>query len=116
MEKNKMSALDFDDKAMVAILAGTIAIVGAVQWFSSAKAESAEPARIYRVASVQKPAPQPHYAITYTFAPLSKECRADVIAAKNKARCEAEFNRQPIREDVDLIITPPGSSYAALTR
>jgi hypothetical protein len=116
MEKKKMSALDFDDKAMVAVLAGTIALVGAVQWFSSAKAEIVEPARIYRVASVKEPVQQPHYQITYAFARSPKECLAEVIATKDKARCEAEFNREPIREDVDLIITPPGTSYAALTR
>jgi hypothetical protein len=107
-----MSALDFDDKAMVAILAGTIAIVGAAQWFGSAKAESMAPARVYRVASVQEPVQPPYYTITYTFAPLSKECRAEVIAAKNKARCEAEFDREPIRQDVQL--KTPGNSYASV--
>jgi hypothetical protein len=104
----KMSALDFDDKAMVAVLAGTIALVGAIQWFNPAKAESVEPARMYRIASVKEPVQQPYYTVTYTFAPLSEECRGQVIPSRH---CQAQLDREPISEVVQL--KAPAIQYAA---
>jgi hypothetical protein len=109
-----MSARSFDETAMVAVLVGTVAIVGALQVFGPAKAESV-PARTFRIASAQVERVQPpHYVASYTFARLSDECRAEVIAAKDKARCDAEASRAPVREDFQL--KSEGTSFASLAR
>lgn len=100
-------SLDFEDKVFVGLIAGTLAVVAAVNVLKPAESTSA--ARIGRTFQVASASEQPHYAIKYTFPRISKECRAETIAAQDQARCDVELARRPT-ETVRLIA--PASTYA----
>jgi hypothetical protein len=109
-----MSTLDLDDKVLVGLVAGTIALVALVNAFGRDEAKAGTPTvvettRSIQVAAVQE---QPYYAFTYTYKRPSADCLGETIAAANIDRCYAELNPAPVREEVRL--RAPATTYAAV--